>query len=132
MNNLAIYDSTVAACNQSTIMALPIKIGSCRLSLAVDTGATLNVLWEDSFSPIKGNFRGGRTQCVEAGENVAEVPRVYCRLFMYLFTLSHDLSVGNAISHCGGNHEIRDREAMRITITVPNAPIDSDKSQWYV
>ena len=41
-------------------MALPTKIGSCGLSLAVDTGATVNVLSEDSFRAIKRTFRGGR------------------------------------------------------------------------
>ena len=41
-------------------MALPTKVGSCGLSLAVDTGATVNVLSEESFKALKRSFRGGQ------------------------------------------------------------------------
>ncbi|MPC87085.1 hypothetical protein E2C01_081936 [Portunus trituberculatus] len=58
-NDLAIYDSIIAVCDQSTIIALLTKIGSCGLSLTVETGPTVNVLLEDLFRAIKRNFRGG-------------------------------------------------------------------------
>lgn len=47
--DLAICDSIVAACDKPTIMVLRTKVGSCGISLAVDTGDTVNVLSEDSF-----------------------------------------------------------------------------------
>ncbi|MPC52642.1 hypothetical protein E2C01_046517 [Portunus trituberculatus] len=65
-NDLAIYYSIVAACDQSTIMALPTKIGSCTLSLAMDTATTVNVLSEDSFRAIKQYFHGKAQKKMEA------------------------------------------------------------------
>ena len=38
-----IYASIVAACSQANIMALSIKTGRVKASLAVDTGAAVNV-----------------------------------------------------------------------------------------
>ncbi len=54
-------DSTInAANNQTEIMALPTRVGNHRLSLAVDTGATVNVIFEESYKILKQNSRGGK------------------------------------------------------------------------
>ncbi len=39
-------------------MALPTRVGKHRLSLAVDTGATVNVISEESYKILKRNSRG--------------------------------------------------------------------------
>ena len=57
---ISLYDSIVAACNLQEIMALPIKIGPCMMSLAVDTGATVSILSEEAYMALKRNDRGGR------------------------------------------------------------------------
>ncbi len=67
------YDSFVAACDQTNIMALPTKVGSCGLSLAVDTGATVNVLSEESFKAVKRSFRGGKWPLRQSDLNVRGV-----------------------------------------------------------
>ena len=41
-------------------MVLPVKFGSQELSLAVDSGAVVNVLSEDSFMQLKRQLRGGK------------------------------------------------------------------------
>ncbi|RUM27774.1 MAG: hypothetical protein DSY32_05100, partial [Aquifex sp.] len=41
-------------------MALPTRVGKHSLSLAVDTGAAVNVLSEESYKALKRNSRGGR------------------------------------------------------------------------
>ncbi len=41
-------------------MALPTRVGNHRLSLAVDIGATVNVISEESYKILKRNSRGGK------------------------------------------------------------------------
>ncbi len=41
-------------------MVLPVKFGSQKLSLAVDSGAVVNVLSEESFRQLKRQLRGGK------------------------------------------------------------------------
>ena len=41
-------------------MALPTHIGKLRLSLAVDTGAAVNVLSEESYRALKRHSRGSK------------------------------------------------------------------------
>ncbi len=50
----------MAACDQTNIMALYVRVGSCGLSLAVDTGATVHVLSEESFKASRRNILSGR------------------------------------------------------------------------
>ena len=60
VEDTTVYDNIVAACSQTDIMALPVKAGPCNFSLAVDTGAAVNVLSEESYKTLKRNARGGR------------------------------------------------------------------------
>ena len=55
-----LYDNIVAACSQTDIMALPVRAGPCNFSLAVDTGASANILSEEAYMTLKRNARGGR------------------------------------------------------------------------
>ena len=50
----------VAACNQVNPMALPARLGPVKASLAVDTGAAVNVLSERAYQNIKRASRGSR------------------------------------------------------------------------
>ena len=54
------YASLVAACSQATVMALPGKLGRLKASFAVDTGASVNVLSEESYQALKRVSRGSR------------------------------------------------------------------------
>ncbi len=56
-NNL---QSVIAAFTEANIIALPCQVRKCKLSVAVDTGATLNVISEHSFRELRGSLRGGR------------------------------------------------------------------------
>lgn len=56
----AIYDSIVATCDQTNTMALPTKVWSCGLSLALDIGATVNVLSEELFQALMRSFFSGQ------------------------------------------------------------------------
>ena len=55
-----IYASIVAACSQANIMALSIKTGRVKPSLAVDTRAAVKVLSEKAYHALKCAFRGSR------------------------------------------------------------------------
>ncbi len=46
--------------SQKHTLALPCKVGTLPLSLAMNTGATINVLSENSFRALRRTFRGGR------------------------------------------------------------------------
>ena len=55
-----IYASLVAACSQTNPMALQTCLGPLRASLALDTGAAVNVLSERAYQSIKRASRGGK------------------------------------------------------------------------
>ncbi len=57
---MSVYSTINAANNQTDIMALPTRVGKHRLFLAVDTGATVNVISEESYKILKRNSRGGK------------------------------------------------------------------------
>ena len=57
---MSVYSSIHAANNKTDILALPIRVGKHHLSLAVDTGASVNVISEDSYNTLKRNSRGGK------------------------------------------------------------------------
>ncbi len=61
-DNRRLVESVVAACSQPEIMALKVRMGACQASLAVDTGAAVNVLSEETFKSYKRVSRGGRCQ----------------------------------------------------------------------
>ncbi len=52
-DNRRLVESVEAACSQPEIMALKVKMGACQVSLAVDTGAAVNVLSEKTFKSVK-------------------------------------------------------------------------------
>ena len=56
----AIIQSAVAACSQANIMALSMKMGPIRASVAVDTGATVTVLSERGYWALKRALGGNR------------------------------------------------------------------------
>ena len=56
----ALRASLVAACTQTSAMVLPAQVGFMKASFAVDTGASVNVLSEDSYLALKRASRGGR------------------------------------------------------------------------
>jgi len=53
MNDRVVYSSLVAACSQDKIMALPTKLGPLKASFAVDTGASVNVLSNETYLALK-------------------------------------------------------------------------------
>ncbi len=57
---MSVYLTINAANNQADIMALPTRVGKHCLSLAVDTGATVNVISEESYKILKRESRGGK------------------------------------------------------------------------
>ncbi len=61
-DNRRLVESVVAPCGQPEIMALKVKMGACQSSLAVDTGAAVNVLSEKAFKELKCVSREGRYQ----------------------------------------------------------------------
>ena len=58
--NADVYNSIVAACTHDSLLAISARVGSTRLSLAVDTGASVNVLSDTAYQALKRNTRGGR------------------------------------------------------------------------
>ena len=52
--------SLVSSCTQTNAMVLPAQVGCFKASFAVDTGASVNVLSEDSYLALKRASRGGR------------------------------------------------------------------------
>ncbi len=61
-DNRSLVESVVAACSHPDIMALKVKMGACQASLALDTGAAVNVLSEKTFKALKRVSRGERYQ----------------------------------------------------------------------
>ncbi|MPC36669.1 hypothetical protein E2C01_030136 [Portunus trituberculatus] len=59
-NASEIHASLVAACSQSTIMAIKTRIGPRGISFAVDTGAAVNVLSEEAYCALKWVSHGGQ------------------------------------------------------------------------
>ncbi len=57
---MSVYSTINAANNQTDIMTLPTRVGKHHLSLVVDTGATVNVISEESYKILKQNSRGGK------------------------------------------------------------------------
>ena len=55
-----IYASIVAACSQANKMASSTKMGRVMATLAIDTGAAVNVLSEKAFYALKRPFRGSQ------------------------------------------------------------------------
>lgn len=49
----------MAACELQEIMAIPTKVGRCKLSLAVDTGATVSILSIEAYLALKRSAHGG-------------------------------------------------------------------------
>ncbi len=56
---MSVYYTIVAACNQTKIMALSIRVDKHCLSLAVDTCATVNVISEEVYKALELNSRSG-------------------------------------------------------------------------
>ncbi len=56
----AIRASLVAACTQMSAIVLPAQVGFLKVSFAVDTSASVNVLSEESYLALKSASRGGR------------------------------------------------------------------------
>ncbi len=52
--------SVTAAFTKTNIIALPCQVGRRKISLAADTGATINVISEPSFRELRRNLHGGR------------------------------------------------------------------------
>ncbi len=50
----------MAACSQTQILALPATLGSLNASLAIDTGATVNVMSADAYGALKRASRDCR------------------------------------------------------------------------
>ncbi len=67
-NNL---QSVIAAFAKTNIIALPCQVGRHKLSVAVDTGATLNVISEHSFREL--SLHGGRCRLLPNDTNVMGV-----------------------------------------------------------
>ncbi len=55
-----ILESVVAACGRTQVMALPIKMGPLKTSIAADIGTAVNVLSEKTFLVLKRVSRGSR------------------------------------------------------------------------
>ncbi len=58
--DIKIYFTIIATCNQSTIMAIPTQMSNIFFSLAVDTGAAENILFENAYKFLKRSSRGGK------------------------------------------------------------------------
>ncbi len=56
----SLYHNIVAACKSQEMMSLPTKVGHFKMSLGVDTGATVNLLSIESYVAIKRKARGER------------------------------------------------------------------------
>ncbi len=65
--------SVIAAFAKTNIIALPCQVGRREISLAVDTGATINVISKPSFRMLKRGLRGGRCRLLPNDINVVEV-----------------------------------------------------------
>ncbi len=57
--DISAHSSMIAALDKTTIMTLSCRVGKRRLCLAVDTGATVNVMYEEGYKALKRNSRGG-------------------------------------------------------------------------
>ncbi len=71
-NNL---QSVIADFAKNNIIALPYQVGRHKLSVAVDTGATVNIISEHSFRELRRSLRGGRCRHLPNGMDVVEVTR---------------------------------------------------------
>lgn len=70
---MSVYSTIYAANHQAEIMALPTRVGKHSLSLAVDTGATVNVISEESYRILKRESRGGKWTLRPSGLNLSGV-----------------------------------------------------------
>ncbi len=50
----------IAALTETNIIALPCQVGKCTISVALDTGAAINIISEPSFRIVCSSFRGGQ------------------------------------------------------------------------
>ncbi len=65
--------SVIATFSKTHLLALKCRVGAMPLSLAVDTGATTNVMSENSFRFLRRTFRGGRCTLLPNDLNVVGV-----------------------------------------------------------
>ncbi len=72
-SDLTLINTIVAACSRKTVLAIPARINKCRLSLAVDTGACVNVMSETSFTALKRQFRGSQWKLKPSDLNISAV-----------------------------------------------------------
>ncbi len=62
--------SVIAAFSKTHLLAQKCRVGAMPLSLAVDTGATINEMSENSFRSLRRTFRGGRCTLLPNDLNV--------------------------------------------------------------
>ncbi len=65
--------SIIAVLAKTKIIALPCQVGKHKLYVAVDTGATINVISEQSFRELRRSLRGGRCRLLPNDINVVGV-----------------------------------------------------------
>ncbi len=65
--------SVIVAFAKTNIIALPCQVGKHKLSVAVDTGATINAISEQSFRGLKRRIRGVRCRLLPNDMDVAGV-----------------------------------------------------------
>ncbi len=63
--------SIIAALTETNVIALPCQVGKCTVSVALDTGAAINIISEPSFRIVRSSFRGG--QCKLLPGDIAAV-----------------------------------------------------------
>ncbi len=59
--------------SKTHLLTLKCRVGTIPLSLAVDTGATINVISEHSYRFLRRTFRGGRSTLLPNDFNVVGV-----------------------------------------------------------
>ncbi len=95
--------SDIAAFTKTNINALPCHVGKCEISLVLDRGAAINIIYEPSFRIAQSSFRGGR-----------------CRL------LPNDI---NAVGITGYNPEILGKVSLTVQ---PSKQVSAFRNYFYI
>ncbi len=87
-SDIKIYSTIIPACIKSTVMTIPTQLSNKTFSLAVDTGAAVNILSEDAYKALKRSSRGGKWPLEPSDLNLPGV------------TGSNLQILGRFLSHC--------------------------------
>ncbi|KAG0722691.1 Sucrase-isomaltase, intestinal [Chionoecetes opilio] len=101
---LSIYHNIVDACQRTNIIAILTSVSHQNFSLVVDTGATVNVISDESYQALKRSARGGRWPLLKSDLNprfsvIKKFPIGWRCVFQWRF-LMH-IHVDNDLCHAG-------------------------------